>query len=55
MKRNLLFILLLCGSLHHPKAQTGNNNYVRTRSYRCYDRNKRPFGIQQYHLLPILR
>ena len=30
MKRNLLFILLLCGSLHHPKAQTGNNNYVRT-------------------------
>lgn len=30
MKRNLLFILLLCGSLHHPKAQIGNNNYVKT-------------------------
>lgn len=30
MKRNLLFILLLCGSLHHPKAQIGNNNYMKT-------------------------
>ena len=30
MKRNLLFMLLLCVSLHHPKAQTGNNNYVKT-------------------------
>ena len=30
MKRNLLFILLLCTFLHHPKAQTGSNNYVKT-------------------------
>lgn len=30
MKRNLLFILLLCTFLHHPKAQTRSNNYVKT-------------------------